>query len=62
MKLLAFALIAVTAFAQTAPPFALSESQKGQIETRIKDIQSVDPDIQVFRKAGEWMLRHPEAE
>ncbi len=58
-----FTACIVLAQAPTAPPppaFVPSETQRGQIEARISEIKSTDPDIQIFRKAGEWILRHPE--
>ncbi len=67
MKWIAATLAAATLFAQTqsqyappAPTFVPTPSQRGQIEVRIQAINSADPDIQIFRKAGEWILRHPE--
>ena len=67
MKWIAATLTAATLFAQTqsqyAPPpptFVPTPSQRGQIEVRIHAINSADPDIQIYRKAGEWILRHPE--
>ncbi len=69
MKWIAATLAAATLFAQTqtqsqyappAPTFVPTPSQRGQIEVRIQANNSADPDIQIFRKAGEWILRHPE--
>ena len=47
-------------YAPPPPTFIPTPEQRGRIEVRIRTITSTDPDIQVFRKAGEWILRHPE--
>src|SRR4051794_21271337 len=62
MKWIALTLTVGALLAQAPPSatFVPTAEQKGQIEVRIRAIQSTDPDIQIYRKAGEWILRHPE--
>ena len=53
-------LLAQSQYAPPAATFVPTQEQRGQIEVRIAAIKGTDPDIQVYRKAGEWILRHPE--
>jgi dienelactone hydrolase len=61
MRWIALTLSAGLLFAQRAePPYAPSDAEKQQIRTKMGAIHSTDPDVEVYRKAGEWILRHPE--
>jgi dienelactone hydrolase len=58
-------LVPVLAFAQYAAPerppaYKPSDAELQQIRTKIAQIHSNDPDVEIFRKAGEWILRFPE--
>ncbi len=62
MKWIILTLTAGVLFAQkeAAPPYAPSDAEIQQIRAKIDAIHSTDPDVAIYRKAGEWILRHPE--